>query len=144
MQTNEAGLKLIKGFEGLRLRAHCRPSGTWEIGYRHTRTAKPGQVITEAEADRLLREDLREFEEGVEKVLKGAPTTSNQFSAMVSLAFDVGIGAFRWLMVPYLHKQGQTAKAACAFTEFDAPKSKIPPEIIRRREAQAKLYLTPD
>jgi len=142
MQVNEAGINLIKKFKGLHLRAYEYLPGIWEIGYGHTRTAKPGQIITEAEADRLLREDLRVFEQGVLGALDGAPTTENQFSAMVSLAFNFGLGAFYWSKVLALHKEGRTAEAARAFTEFQNPTGKIPPELIRRREAEARLYLT--
>ena len=142
MQINEAGINLIKKFEGLHLRAYEYLPGIWKIGYGHTRTAKPGQVITEAEADRLLREDLRVFEQGVLRALDGAPTTENQFSAMVSLASQFGLGGFYWSTVLGFHKEGRTAEAARAFTEFQNP-SKVPPELIRRREAEARLYLTP-
>jgi lysozyme len=144
VQVNEAGLKLIKKFEGLRLRAYRCPAGVWTIGYGHTKTAKRGQVITEAEADRLLREDLHVFERGVLDALGGAPTTENQFSAMVSLAFNIGLGAFRRSKVLALHKAGKTAEAARAFANWRKAGGKVLPGLVRRRAAEAKLYLTPD
>jgi lysozyme len=144
VQTNEAGLKLIKGFEGLRLRAYLCPAKVWTIGYGHTRTAKPGQVITEAEADRLLREDLREFEKGVLDALGGAPTTGNQFSAMVGLAYNIGLGAFRRSKVLAFHKAGKITEAARAFANWSKAGGKVLPGLARRRAAEAKLYLTPD
>ena len=144
MQVNEAGLELIKKFEGLRLRAYRCPAGVWTIGYGHTKTARRGQVITEAEADRLLREDLRIFEKGVLEAIGNAPTTSNQFSAMVSLAFNIGLGAFRRSKVLALHKAGKTAEAAKAFANWRRAGGKVLPGLVRRRAAEAKLYLTPD
>jgi len=144
MQVNEAGLRIIKEFEGLRLRAYRCPAGVWTIGYGHTRTARKGQVITEAEADRLLREDLRVFEQGVLDALGGAPTTENQFSAMVSLAYNIGLGAFRRSKVLAFHKAGKTAEAARAFANWRKAGGKVLPGLVRRRAAEAKLYLTPD
>jgi hypothetical protein len=83
MQTNEAGMKLIKGFEGLApARLPCVRLKCLDNRLRaHQAQRNAGQVITEAEADQLLREDLREFEKGVLDALGGAPTTGNQFSA---------------------------------------------------------------
>lgn len=54
---SQKGLDLIKGFEGLRLRAYRDPAGVWTIGYGHTGGVKPGQVITRARAEELLRAD---------------------------------------------------------------------------------------
>ena len=62
MKINEAGLKLVKQFEGLRLQAYRCPAGVWTIGYGHTLKAFPGEVITEQQAEALLLEDLEDAE----------------------------------------------------------------------------------
>lgn len=92
-QINSRGITLIKRWEGLRLTAYKDIVGVWTIGYGSTGShVKPGMKITEAEAEALLRKDLSRFEANVEKVVK-VKLTDNQFAALVSWSFNVGIGA---------------------------------------------------
>ena len=87
--TNE-GINLIKKFEGLRLEAYLCPAGVWTIGYGHTKGVKKGQVITQLEADNLLKEDLSSFEKGVTSLIK-SNINQNQFDSLVSFAFNLGL-----------------------------------------------------
>ena len=94
MKTNSAGLKLIKLIEGLYLKAYKRPSDYWTVGYGHTSGAGapkvvPGMKITRAQAESILAKDLGKYERCVERAAKQT-MTSNQFSAFVSFAFNVG------------------------------------------------------
>jgi len=106
MQVSDRALALLKKHEGLRLRAYddLRPGetlepgndvvGTVTIGYGHTRTAEAGMEITEKEAERLLREDLRRFEAGVTALtVELEDLKQNEFDALVSFAYNVGLGA---------------------------------------------------
>ena len=91
---NQAGLDLIKRWEGLRLDAYICPAGVWTIGYGSTgEHVYPGQTITEVEAERLLRVDLTRFEDSVSKSVK-VMLTDNEYGALCSFAFNVGCGAF--------------------------------------------------
>jgi lysozyme len=63
--------------------------GKLTIGYGHTLTARPGMVVTETEAERLLQQDLAPCEAAVDRVIK-VPLTDNQFGALVSFAFNLG------------------------------------------------------
>ena len=84
MKTSDKGVKLIKAFEGLSLTA-IRLAGEeyYTIGYGHYgKEVKPGQRITEAEAERLLRADLQKFEEWVNTIPEFT-TNQNQFDALV-------------------------------------------------------------
>jgi len=106
MKISDRALALLKKHEGLRLKAYddLRPYsvlepgdevvGTVTIGYGHVRTAEPGMEITAKEAEALLREDLRRFEAGV-TALTGevADLKQHEFDALVSFAFNVGLGA---------------------------------------------------
>lgn len=94
MQTSDKGIALIKGFEGLRLKAYKCSAGVWTIGYGHTKGVKEGQTITEAEAETLLREDLRTFEVGVSSLVT-VFLHQCQFDALVSFAFNLGVGAIK-------------------------------------------------
>ncbi|WP_254492419.1 lysozyme [Bartonella sp. B1099] len=92
------GLSLIKQWEGLRLKAYKDAIGVWTIGYGHTSTAgKPfvhkGMIITEKQAEEILSHDLRQFENAVEKNVT-VSLTDEQFAALVSFCYNVGIAAF--------------------------------------------------
>lgn len=93
MHINQKGLDLIKRFEGCQLEAYLCPAGVPTIGYGHTATAQLGQVIGEAEAEALLREDVKDAEAAVDRLVS-VPLTEDQFSALVSFVFNVGATAF--------------------------------------------------
>lgn len=87
----------IKRWEGLRLQAYLCPSGVWTIGYGHTEGVKRGQTIRPYEADELFDADLAQFEQAVENMAKrdGVELKQGQFDALVSFAYNVGIGNLR-------------------------------------------------
>ena len=68
---NQAGLNLIKTFEGLALEAYLDPVGIWTIGYGHIDGVMEGMTITEEEAEALLLEELDGFERGVSDLAVG-------------------------------------------------------------------------
>jgi GH24 family phage-related lysozyme (muramidase) len=134
--TNAAGLDLIKTFEGLKLNAYKDIVGVWTIGYGHTATAKQGQVITQAQAETLLRQDLKRFENYVNSLPGADKLNDNQFSALVSLAFNVG-------------SFGNGLKTAIAtnpeqvpywIEKYNMAGGKVIPGLTRRRKAEAALY----
>ena len=105
MKMTAEGLHLIRRFEGLRTRAYRCPSGIWTIGYGHTSMAGPPDVkagleIGGAEADAILASDVTAFAEGVSSALK-VPVSDRQFSALVSFAYNVGLGNFRDFLKAY-------------------------------------------
>jgi lysozyme len=141
-RINAAGLALVKASEGLRLKAYLCPAKVWTIGYGSTGPhVTPGMVITEAEAERLLLEDLERFEVAVANAAPNA--TDNQFSAMVSLAFNIGIGAFLKSSVLRLHRARSFVEAGKAFGMWVKAKGKILPGLVTRRAAETALYRKP-
>ena len=94
MRTSQRGIDLIKSHEGLRTKAYMCPANVLTIGYGHTRSVFPGQVIDVKEAEELLKEDLIRFENAVNKYVE-VYLNQNQFDALVSFTFNVGISAFR-------------------------------------------------
>lgn len=85
-------IELIKEFEAFHSEAYRCPAGVWTIGWGHTQGVKRGMQITEEEAEKLLREDMREAERVVKKL--GVELNSNQYNALVSFVFNVGERAF--------------------------------------------------
>ena len=134
--TNQAGLQLIESFEGLRLNSYQDSVGVWTIGYGHTMGVKPGQVITQAQAQAFLQQDLGVAEAAVNKL--GLTLTDNQFAALVSFTFNLGAGNLNKLM-----SQGLAA-APDRILLFDHAGGKVLPGLTRRRQAERALYLTPD
>jgi lysozyme len=144
-QINQAGLALVKADEGLRLKSYRDVAGIWTIGYGHT-PAEEGQSITEAEAEGLLIHDLGSAETAVAAALGPVAATDNQYSAMVSLAFNIGNGAFRGSSVLRMHLAGQPDQAANAFLLWDKAhvdgELVIVPGLLRRRQEERALYLS--
>lgn len=144
MQINNEGLDLIKRFEGLRLRAYQCPAGKWTIGYGHTGTeVQPNQRISVTVAGRLLQDDLRRFEEAVTKAVK-VPLSANAFSALVSLAYNIGIVAFADSMLLRRLNAGDTVGAAEQFDRWTNAGRRVLPKLVRRRRAEKALFLCPD
>lgn len=141
-EINRAGLELIKSFEGLKLKGYLCPAGIPTIGYGHTGAGvRVGQVITEAQAEELLRADLRRFEDAVFKLV-GYHATDNQFSALVSFAFNVGAGegGLKTSTLLRKHNEGDYAGAKAEFAKWRMGGGKVLNGLIRRRAAEASLY----
>lgn len=144
-QINAEGLALIKHFEGLRTTAYRDPVGIWTIGYGHTSMAGPptvyeGMTITPAEAEAILKQDLDVFENGVAAALT-IDTNDDQFSAMVSFSFNVGLTAYRNSTLLRKHNAGDFAGAADEFLRWVYADGQILPGLERRRKAERALYL---
>lgn len=145
MKTNASGLTLIKKWEGLRLDAYTCPAGVWTIGYGHTSAAGPpavskGMRITEAEAESVLVRDLGRYEAAVSKAIT-RQATANQFSAMVSLCFNIGPGAFAGSTLVKRFNAGDEPGAADAFLMWRKAGGKVLPGLEARRAAERKLFL---
>ena len=133
--TNEAGLQLIESFEGLRLNSYQDSVGVWTIGYGHTQGVKPGQTITQQQAQAFLQQDLGVAESAVNKL--GLTLTDNQFAALVSFTFNLGGGNLNKLL-----SQGLAA-APDRILLFDHAGGRVLPGLTRRRQAERALFLTP-
>ena len=90
-KINKSGLNLIKKYEGCRLTSYICPAGVLTIGYGHTgKDVKPNQTITKKKAINLLKKDLARFERHVQSYNYIYEWTDNEFSALVSFAFNIG------------------------------------------------------
>lgn len=139
------GINLIKHFEGLKLEAYQDVADIWTIGYGHTGPdVHPGQVITEEEAERLLRKDVNRFERGVRDAVKVSMVQA-QFDALVSFSFNVGLGALRKSTALKRLNKGNYEGAADALTWWNKARINGQLEVVsglaRRRAAEAALFL---
>jgi lysozyme len=146
--VNQATIDLIKRNEGCVLTAYPDPAtggDPWTIGFGHTGDdVSPGMVITDEQAEALLVKDLDKFETGVADLLDPNVTTSdNQYGAMVSLAYNVGLGNFEKSSVLRLHNTGDFAAAADAFLLWNKAAGRVMAGLDRRRHEERTFYLTP-
>ncbi|PKU23162.1 lysozyme [Telmatospirillum siberiense] len=140
---NAAGLDLIKSFEGLRLTAYPDPQSgeaPWTIGYGHAGHVLEGDVITEQQADAFLAADLAVFEAGVSSSAT-VPLTDNQFAALVSFSFNLGLGRLRGSTLLRRLNNGDYDGAAGEFPKWTSGGL---PGLVRRRAAERDLFLRPD
>ena len=146
MKTNEKGIEIIRQFEGCRLTAYPDPSSggyPWTIGYGHTGPdVWKGKSITQEEAVDLLVRDLVRFEKYLENSLKDAPTTENQFSAMLSLSYNIGPGNLQKSSVFKNHIAQKYTAAAASFLLWNKASGRVLGGLTRRRIAEARLYAT--
>ena len=140
-RIGQAGLALIKQYEGCRLAAYRCAAGVWTIGYGHTAGVHSGMTITQAQADAYLQQDIAKFEGYVNNPAY-VPITEqlnqNQFDALVSFAFNLGAGNLRKLC------KGRTAaQIAQAMTQYCKANGKVLAGLRRRRAAEQALFNKP-
>lgn len=145
METNDAGVALIKRNEGLVLYAYPDPAtggAPWTAGFGHTGPdVYPGMNITAAQAEAWLRADLRKFEQHVASKLT-RPATENQFAALVSFTYNCGPANFDKSSMLALHNDGMFADAADAFLRWNKAAGKVMAGLTRRRQEERALYLS--
>lgn len=139
MQVSDKGLALIRQWEGVRHRSYKDGGGVWTIGYGHTKDVKPGQIITQFEAEELLAMDVQDHD--ITPYLDGVATRQREFDAMSSLAFNIGLENFRTSTVLKRHKLGNKTGAANAFLLWRYDNGVAVKGLLRRREAERKFYL---
>jgi GH24 family phage-related lysozyme (muramidase) len=141
--TNQAGLDLIKSFEGLHLKSYLCPAKVWTIGWGSTGSdIGPNMTWTQEQAEARLRADLETFEKAIEAAIS-VPVTDNQFSAIVSLAYNVGINAVRKSTLLKLLNSKDYQGAADQFLRWNKAGGKELAGLTRRRNAERSLFLGP-
>ena len=93
MRCNSQGVAIIKKFEGLKLQPYLCPAGIPTVGYGSTKAGKLGRAITSEEADKFLTEDIETIEKQMTPLIR-VEVTDNEWSALVSLVFNIGAGNF--------------------------------------------------
>ncbi|AQX28404.1 MULTISPECIES: lysozyme [unclassified Bartonella] len=143
-KISKEGLALIKQWEGLRLKAYQDAVGVLTIGYGHTVQAgepvvKDGMEITHLEAEALLRKDLSQFERTVERKVK-QPLTDEQFAALVSFCYNVGIEAFCNSTLLRKLNKGEYEAVPAELQKWTKAGGKRLQGLVHRRAAEAGLW----
>jgi lysozyme len=145
MKMTDDGLRLIMRFEGFRARAYRDPVGIWTIGYGHTSRAGqphvyPGLVITRAQAREILRKDVAKFADGVRHLVK-VDLSDAQFSALVSFAYNVGLGGFaRSSVLKAVNRRDFHAVPRRLALWVKAGGRRLP-GLVKRRAAEGAMFL---
>lgn len=150
-----AGVVEIARSESCRLVAYQDIVGVWTIGWGRTRNVRQGMTQTQAEADQDLLEELSALSEAVRDACVIEPTP-NQHAAMVSLAYNIGMGwrstrkpkgakdGFRQSSVLRAHNRADFESAARAFALWNKAGGQVVNGLVARRAREAALYMTPD
>ena len=157
-RTGKTGLELLHSFEGFRATTYPDPgpnglpvTGGWGTTRDENGKAfRLGRTESREYWDRLFERDLAAFENGVNLLLGAAKTTQNQFDALVSFAYNVGLDIDDDSIAEGLgdstllkkHLRGDFAGAAREFGKWNKAKGKVLAGLTRRRAAEAALYLS--
>lgn len=139
MKINKEGLEIIKKWEGCRLNAYRCPSGVLTIGYGHTgNDVKSGMKITKHKAEQLLLKDIKKFENVVNKYNEIYDFNENEFSSLVSFAFNIG-------NIDQLTNNGKRSKEAISskLTLYCRANGKYLSGLYNRRLDEQRLFNTP-
>lgn len=141
MKTSDAGIELIKKFEGFSSVPYLCPAGKPTIGYGWTHgVTMNDKPITEAEATRKLVEGLTSFETGVLNCVE-VDLQQCEFDALVSFAYNLGVHALQTSTLLKLLNAGDYEGAADQFLRWDKAGGKVLPGLTKRRQAERELFM---
>lgn len=170
MKLSKAGEALMHRFEGFRSRPYLCPAHIWTIGYGHVlyqeqirlpvvrppdktksdipmirreMPLKPEdfRVWTKTEIEELFRMDVASFERGVLRLVPGVVGRQGAFDALVSFAFNAGLGNLQRSQIRMRANRGDWEGAAEAFMAWTRGGGKVLPGLVRRRQAEIALFL---
>ena len=141
MILGAAGKALIQSFEQCKLYSYQDQRGVWTIAWGHTLGVVPYMTCTQADADAWFIQDTQAAVNGVTKALDIA-VTQNQFDALVSLAFNIGVGAFNASTLLKDLNGGHVQDAADQFLVWDHVNGVPNAGLLRRRTAERALFLS--
>ena len=146
MKVSDDCIKMIKHHEGVRLKPYQDPIGLWTVGVGHligdgkTLPIEWFRTFTMDEVDELLKKDLQRFERGVLRLCPNHLTQS-RFDALVSFAFNVGLGNLQASTLRQKHNRGDVLGAAKEFLRWNKAGGKVFRGLTIRRQDESNLYL---
>lgn len=149
MKISQKGLDLIKKFEGFSAKPYICPAGVPTIGYgatyytNGTKVTMSDEPISEEWAEQLLSNMVHTYEKGVISLVI-PKITQNQFDALVSFAYNVGVTNFRKsTLLRLINKNPDNPEIATQFMKWVRGGGKVINGLIKRRQIESKLYFTP-
>ena len=145
-KTSENGIELIKEFEGYRSEAYQCTSGIWTIGYGHTKNVQKNDTCNVEEAAEFLKQDVEIAERAINQLVK-VELNQNQFDALVSFVFNIGVGSkarkkgFAGSTMLAFINAGHFPLAAGQFDRWVYSRSNKSQGLINRRAKEKELFL---
>lgn len=154
---SDRAIQMIKHHEGVRTKPYRCPAFLWTVGVGHVidpahtrvkledRKQLPipdgwDRVLTMAEVDEILKSDLRKFEAGVQR-LCASGLSQSRLDALVSFAFNVGLGNLQRSTIRMKHNRSDFEGAADSFLDWTKAGGKVLPGLVKRRQDERALYL---
>lgn len=141
MKTSKKGIDFIKSHEGLRLASYVDSAGVWTIGYGHTGGVKMGDVITKEQAEKFLIKDLEMAEDEIN--MYHLNLNQNQFDALASFIYNVGIKNFREsTLLMLLMNNPNDPDIEKQFKRWIYAGGRVLQGLVKRRSDEARLYFS--
>jgi lysozyme len=139
-QINSAGLQLIKNYEKCVLNAYQDQGGIWTVGYGSSSYMHPeivkGLTITRDQAELYLQKDLEKFYQLDHYISE--EVNDNQYSALICLAYNVGLAAVKLSQTLKLINEGLSPDKE--WMGFNKVNGVVSNGLINRRKAELELY----
>ena len=139
VKISEEGKALIKKFEGCELESYHCSASVLTIGYGHTKGVSDGDTCTQEEADKMLAEDLEEFEGYVDKYVE-VDLSQNQRDAIIAWTFNLGPRNLKSSTMLKELNAGNYAKVPSEMRRWNKAGGQTLEGLIRRREAESLLF----
>ena len=146
LRINEAGMELIKHYEGWRESPYLCSAARPTIGYGSTWDRHGNAVtldhpdITEKQGEYLLQREVRHSEEAIKRLIT-AELTQNMFSSLCSFIYNVGSGNFQKSTLRMKLNRGQYESAADEFPKWRKAGGRVIKGLVRRRKQERELFL---
>jgi lysozyme len=158
MKVSDAAKAMIKHHEGVRMRPYRCPALLWTVGVGHVidpshaavkyeeRRTLPipegwDRILTMGEVDAILAQDLGRFERGVARLCPAVVGHQGRFDALVSFAFNVGLGNLQRSSLRMKTNRGEFEEAADEFMKWTKAGGRVLPGLVKRRQDERALYL---
>lgn len=145
MKLNKTGYDLIKQFEGCKLTAYQDSVGVWTIGYGSTyyenmQKVKQGDKVSQQRANEIFEFVASRFARNVDDIITSKPT-QNQFNAVVSLAYNIGLGNFqKSTLLKKLNKNPNDKTIKDEFMKWVNAGGRKLQGLVNRRKKEAEIY----
>lgn len=158
MKVSDAAKAMIKHHEGVRMRPYRCPALLWTVGVGHVIDPSHAAVkyedrknlpipdgwdrqLSMGEVDAILAQDLARFERGVARYCPAAVNSQGQFDALVSFAFNVGLGNLQRSSIRMRYNRGDIEGAADAFLMWTKAAGRVLPGLVKRRQDERAMFL---
>jgi len=165
VKLSKAGADLMHRYEGCRNKPYLCPADIWTVGYGHVLyqdqirlpivTDKPNIVVrrkyslrpednrvwSKEEINQLFANDVASFERGVLRLVPGCVGRQGSFDALVSFAFNAGLGNLQRSTIRMKANRGDWEGAAEAFMMWTKGGGRVLPGLVKRRQAEIALFL---